>query len=166
VPNKPSPPSPENERAFIEWLLRFGRDFELVRTIYASDVDRVVKIFADETVKELHQYDSHEALRERNDKIRRLFHDGFFPSLNNDISNIRFLEAVEQGRYMQIFVKMALLDYVLLYKYKDKLQVAMSQEIGLSLEPIYEPSDRAGRLPIETTEESATQPKRRSWWEF
>ena len=62
---KPPPPSPHNERAFVEWLLRYGRDFELVRTIYGENLDSAVKIFADEAMKELREHNSHETLRAR-----------------------------------------------------------------------------------------------------
>jgi hypothetical protein len=100
MPTRPSPPSPENERALIEWLLRYGRDFELVRTIYGSNLDRVVQLFANEAEKELREHNSHEALRARNDGTHRLFVEGFFPALNNDIRNILFLEPKRQADFM------------------------------------------------------------------
>ena len=134
---KPPPPSPDNGRALIEWLLRHGRDFELVRTIYLSSLDRVIQPFADEAQKELREYHSHKALRERSDRVHKLFIEEFFPALNNDIRNIVFLEPTKQTHYMQIYVKMVLLDYFLLYKYKDKLQAMMAIENGLGLEQLY-----------------------------
>lgn len=149
---KPSPPLPHNERAFIEWLLRYGRDFELVRMIYASNLDRAVQLFANQADKELREYNSHETLRARSDYIHRLFAEGFFPAISNDIRNILFLEPTRQAEYMQIFVKMALLDYILLYKYKDKLLVAKETVEGLGLEKLYEPN-QAEQSP-QVTEES------------
>jgi hypothetical protein len=148
----PSPPPPANERALIEWLLRYGRDFELVRTVYPSNLDRVIQLFADEAEKELREHDSHRALRDRSDRIHELFAEGFFPALNSDIRNILSLEPTKQGHYMQIFVKMTLLDYLLLYKYKDNLQVAIGKDDGLALENLYQESttyrENQGRVPF------------------
>jgi hypothetical protein len=149
---KPYPPSPHNERAFIEWLLRYGRDFEPVRMIYASNLDRAVQLFANQADKELREYNSHETLRARSDYIHRLFAEGFFPAVSNDIRNILFLEPTRQAEYMQIFVKMALLDYILLYKYKDNLLVAKETVEGLGFEKLYDPNQ--GEQSAQVTEDS------------
>lgn len=156
MPTKPSPPLPENERALIEWLLHYGRDFELVRKIYAPNLARAVQIFADEAVKELREHNSHEALRARSDEIHRLFDEKFLPTLDNKVHNILFLEPVEQGYYMQIFVKASLLDYFLLYKYKDLRQVAMSKMPNCGLEELYE----------DKTEQLTAQPPQHSRWKW
>ena len=118
---KPSPPSPDSERALIEWLLRYGRDFELVRTMYGSNLDEAVALFANAAEKELREHNSHDALRDRNARIHQLFSEEFFPALNKDIQNIVHLDPTKQGMYMQILVKMTMLDYFLLYKYKNTL---------------------------------------------
>lgn len=87
MPTGPSPPSPENERALIEWLLRYGRDFEIFRTICASSLDLTAVLFRNEAEKELRKHNSHETLRTRNDRLYKLFAQRFLPTLNHDIRN-------------------------------------------------------------------------------
>jgi hypothetical protein len=165
MPTKPPPPSPENERALIEWLLRYGRDFEIVRKIYAPNLARAVQIFADEAEKELREHNSHEALRARNDLIHRLFNEGFLPGLNNQVHNILFLEPVQQGRVMQVFVKASLLDYFLLYKYKDKREIAMSMA-NCGLEELYEQDDLRDISRLDKTEKLTAQLQQHSRWKW
>jgi hypothetical protein len=154
MPIKPPPPSPDKERALIEWLLRYGRDFELVRTTYGSNLDRAVELLANGAEKELREHNSYEALRARSARAHQIFNEGFFPALNNDIRNILFLEPTEQGRYMQIFTKMVLMDYFLLYKYKDPMQVAKFEETDFGLEKLYR-DNQGGE-----TEEQKSEPSR------
>jgi phytoene dehydrogenase-like protein len=149
MPNRPSPPSPENERALIEWLLRYGRDFEIARTICASTLDLTFALFREEAEKELCEHNSHEALRARNDRSYQLFAQRFLPALKYDIRNIRFLDQTEQGYVLQLFVTMTLLDYILLYKYKDELLAALSEETNFGLEELYEPNP--GDRPTQVT---------------
>jgi hypothetical protein len=145
----PRAPSPENERGLIEWLIRYGRDFELVRKIYRSNLDPVTSILADAAQKELRDHNSYGSLLARSKKIRDLFLE-LYPSINNNILNILYLDPTNQAYYVEVYMKMTVLDYFLLYKYKDKFQAAMNRDEGLGLEKLYDVN--VSTAPIEEHE--------------
>ena len=53
---RPSPPPVEQEEQFVEWLLRYGKEFEVYRKIYKSNIDGYVRINKEAVLKELRDH--------------------------------------------------------------------------------------------------------------
>lgn len=132
---RPDPPLADQERPFVEWLLRHGKDFEIYRRIYRRDVDNYVRINLDAVMKELANHPTKESLSARLGAISLLYAEEFMPLVEKS-GGLPFCEPKLQAYAAMIQIKANALHYILKYKHKDKLTIAQETVTG-PLEDIY-----------------------------
>ena len=62
---RPPPPAPDQDEAFVDWLLRYGQEFDVYRKIYVANIEKYVDINKRAVLKELRDHPDRESLNER-----------------------------------------------------------------------------------------------------
>ena len=132
---RPSPPSAEDEQQFVEWLLRYGKDFEIYRVIYRSGIEKYVRINLDAVMKELNDHSNIQSLRDRLGKMSTFYVEEFMPIVEAQ-GGIRKIEPRLQADIAMLQIKLQIIQYILKYKYSDKLTAEQEKVCG-PLEEIY-----------------------------
>lgn len=133
--NRPPPPSVRQEHEFIEWLLRYGKDFDIYRAIYHRDIDKYVRINLESVRKELSNNPDSERLSDRLGAMCQFYAEQFMPLVNRK-GGIHLLEPQFQAHVAMLQIKVQVLHYILKYKYNDTLTSAMEGVAG-PLEDLY-----------------------------
>ena len=126
---RPSPPPLEQEQQFVEWLLRHGKDFEVFRKIYKSDIGKYVRINKQSVLQELTKYPNKETLSDRLGYLSTFYVREFLPLVEKR-GGIFFLDPQAQAHVAMLQIKVQVFHYVLKYKYRDKVTSAMETICG------------------------------------
>ncbi len=108
-----------------------------MRLMHAANLDRWIDLYANAAEEELEKFNTAAALRQRQDIGWSLFTEGFWPMVAGNIRNVRKLEPKNQSYFMQMYVKLILLDYILLYQYQDRLLSQVQRTKGVKLEELF-----------------------------
>ncbi len=135
---RPNPPPADHEEEFVEWLLHYGKEFEVYRKIYKADLEKYVALNKREVMKELANYSDKDQLSDRLGKMSVFYQENCMPSVQK-ARGVMFLDPINQAVVAGIEIKIAIFHYVLKYKYKDMLTV-LSEDICGPLEDIYNSS--------------------------
>jgi hypothetical protein len=132
---RPSPPPVRQEREFIEWLLRYGEEFELFRQIYSRNLEGYVRNLTDAVMKELRDHPSRDELSERKGAMAVFYLKTFMPLVEKR-GGLHLMEPQSQAAAATLQVKMLMMAYILKYKYSDVVTIAEEGICG-PLEDIY-----------------------------
>lgn len=133
---RPSPPPAEQEEQFIEWLLRYGNDFEIYRKIYKSNIDKYVSLNIAAVMKELREHNDKNRLNDRLGKMSSFYVENFTPALEES-GGLLFLNTMNQAAVAGVEIKITIFHYLLKYKYRDKITI-LSESVCGPLEDIYQ----------------------------
>jgi len=134
----PSPPPAEREEQFVEWLLRYGKDFEVYRKIYKSNIETYVRTNKNAILEELRNYPDRDSISRRNGEVSIIYAEGFMPLVEGagGIRALGFQDTQVQAYAAMALIKLNLFHYILKYKYNDKTTRYMEEICG-PLENIY-----------------------------
>ncbi|MCI0565019.1 MAG: hypothetical protein MN733_41670 [Nitrososphaera sp.] len=133
---RPAAPPPDQDEAFVEWLLRYGQEFDTFRKIYAANIEKYVDINKRAVLKELQDHPDHESLSQRYSAGCSLYAEGFMAAVNDSggIRALGFQDPQLQANIAMFQIKLLIFHYVLKYKYKDRVVIHSEYITGESEE--------------------------------
>ena len=135
---RPSPPPAEQEEQFVEWLLRYGKEFEVFRKIYRKNLEPYLRLNKNSVLEELGNFPDKESLRDRLGEISLFYMQNFMPIIEKEggIRALGFRDTKAQASIAMLQIKLQIFHYILKYKYKDEATSDMETVCG-PLENIY-----------------------------
>ena len=118
---RPKPPPATHEEDFVDWLLRYGEEFEIYRKIYSANIEKFVSINKAAVMKELHGYPTHESLNQRYSDGCILYTEGFMSAVEKSggVRALGLQDPQQQANVVMFQIKLLIFHYILKYKYND-----------------------------------------------
>lgn len=134
----PSPPPAEQEEQFVEWLLRYGKEFEVFRKIYRENLEPYFRLNKKSVLEELGNFPDKESLSDRLGELSLLYVQDIMPILEKEggLRALGFRDTKAQASIAMFQIKVQIFHYILKYKYKDDVTSYMETVCG-PLENIY-----------------------------
>ena len=135
---RPSPPPATQEEQFVEWLLLNGKEFDVFRKIYKSNLEPYLRLNKNSVIEELRNFPDKDSLSDRLGEMSVFYVQNFLPMLENagGIRALGFRDTKAQATIAMMQIKLQIFHYILKYKYKDSITIRTESVCG-PLEDIY-----------------------------
>ena len=126
---RPKPPRIDQQQQFVEWLLRYGKEFRVYRQIYKRNIEKYVDINKQSVFEELENHPDRQSLSDRLDYLSIFYAKEFMPIVEKS-GGLQFLDPNAQAHVAMLQIKIQVLFYISRYKYQDKVTTLMESVCG------------------------------------